>query len=515
MLHLVPCIAALIGLVDEALLTKAESSEYRATTSSAEVAALIEKLDARSAMVHRVEIGRSSEDRAIPMLILGGAEVATPAGARAAGRLVVLLYGNIHAGEVCGKEATLRLARELSDEAAHPLLSSITLLIVPNLNPDGNDRISPDNRPGQVGPEEGMGTRHNAQDLDLNRDFMKLQSPEIRALVQVLNDWDPDVIVDTHTTNGSRHRYVLTWEAPTHPATHPDVMKCVREHMLPEVAAELRSRTEYETFFYGNFDDDQTAWYSYSAEPRFGGPYQGLRGHLAVLSEAYAYAPYRDRVLATLEFMRSILQWCGQRPAELLAIRAKARADTVQAGAAPQYHDTVAIRTTVSALPEPVTVQGYGRGNSQEAIDHRVIHFGRFEGTVHVPRPFAYLIEPGCDDAVATLRRHGLRVQPVTGRARVQRLTVSESRTVAKFQGHDLRAAQVSSSDETVELRDGTVLVRVDHPLGSLAVQLLEPAAEDGLTAWNFFDAYLNPGGAFPVMRVMVPANLDEAVFDR
>ena len=136
-----------------------------------------------------------------------------------------------------------------------------------------------------------MGQRPNGQGLDLNRDHVKLESPEARGQVKFLNEWDPHVVIDTHTTNGSRHRYTLTYAAPLNPSGDEAPIAFIRDELLPAVSASLEQRTGYATFFYGNFDREMTRWQTYSPMPRFGGPYRGLRGTMSILSEAYAYAP--------------------------------------------------------------------------------------------------------------------------------------------------------------------------------------------------------------------------------
>ncbi len=281
------------------LETVAEASGYEATATHAEVVGLLERIAARSPVLHVVEMGRSVLDRTIPLAVIADPPLATAAEARAAGKAIVLAFGNIHAGEVCGKEALLMLARELALEPDHPLLENLVVLLVPIYNADGNEDMSPDHRPGQVGPSAGMGLRPNAQGLDLNRDWVKLESPEARAMVRLLTEWDPDLTIDTHTTNGSHHRYTLTYAPPLNPSGHAPSIALVRDEILPAVTSRLRDRTGYDTFFYGNFDRDRATWRTYSADPRFGGPYRGLRGQMSILSEAYAYASYRDRVLVT------------------------------------------------------------------------------------------------------------------------------------------------------------------------------------------------------------------------
>src|SRR5262249_8541160 len=146
-------------------------------------------------------------------------------------KLVLLAYANIHAGEVDGKEALLALARDLS-AAKDPLLKKVVILLAPDVNPDGNEKIHPKHRPEQNGPPTGVGTRANAQGLDLNRDFVKLESPEVRALVKLLNRWDPLLVVDCHTTNGSYHRYTLTYDGPRNPAADPRLIEHVNGKLL-------------------------------------------------------------------------------------------------------------------------------------------------------------------------------------------------------------------------------------------------------------------------------------------
>ena len=165
--------------------------------------------------------------------------VASAEEARRDDRLVVYAQGNIHSGEVCGKEALMILARELASTPDHPLLEDLIVLLAPNLNADGNDRMNPNNRRGQVGPEEGMGTRPNAQGLNINRDWIKLDTLAGRAAVQCMVQWEPVIFMDLHTTNGSRHGYVLTYDGQRHPACDDELRKLTRYELLPAVTEKM------------------------------------------------------------------------------------------------------------------------------------------------------------------------------------------------------------------------------------------------------------------------------------
>src|SRR5262249_47158834 len=198
---------------------------------------------------------------------------------------VVLLFANIHAGEVDGKEAVLALARDIAGEKE--LLKKLVVLIVPNLNPDGNEKIDQKNRTTQNGPSAGVGLRANAQGFDLNRDFVKLESPEIRGLVGLFTKWAPVLVVDCHTTNGSYHRFTLTYDGPRYPAADPRLVDAGQEKVLPDLAARVKKSSGFDCFPYGNFSRDRTKWETYPSSPRFSTQYLALRGQVGLLSESY------------------------------------------------------------------------------------------------------------------------------------------------------------------------------------------------------------------------------------
>jgi murein tripeptide amidase MpaA len=205
-------------------VTRAESSDYEETSRHADVLRFIEELGGLSGTrLLTTDFGQSPEGRALPLLVLSARGVTTPEAARAAGLPIVLIQCGIHAGEVEGKEASLMLARDLCRGALGDLSQHMTLLVAPLFNPDGNDRISKENRKldiahfeGQLGPSGGVGTRVNASGINLNRDYMKQEAPEMRLLQsRVYRAWLPHLSVDCHATNGSIHRFALTYDIPT------------------------------------------------------------------------------------------------------------------------------------------------------------------------------------------------------------------------------------------------------------------------------------------------------------
>lgn len=497
------------------LLTVAERTGFRATARHLEVVGLSERLAKASPRVRLAELGRSGEGRSLPLLIVADPPVASAAQARASGKLVVLLVGNIHAGEVDGKEALPILVREIARAPDHPILKHLILAVAPIYNADGNERVARTNRPGQVGPEEGMGQRTNAQGLDLNRDFMKLEAPETRALVRFLNEWDPHLFIDTHTTNGSDHRYTITYDGPKNPAGDPRLIAYARDTLLPEAGAALAKASGYRSFFYGNFEGGHARWASFPASPRFGTTYLGLRNRLSVLSEAYSYAPFRDRVLATRDFCRALLEFAAGHRDEIRALLDDARRATSEAGRAPSGR--VAIRSKARALPGKATVLGFSereeRGRSvgaAEPKDYACDVEIDFAPTLEVARPFAYLIPPDRANVVDVLRAHGIQVEAMKDAATLSlegETITAFDRVRRPFEGHEMIDAVASRTTRLARLvPPGTLVVRTAQPLGTLAVYLLEPRSDDGLVAWNFFDEAL--GSDYPVTRLTQPVEL-------
>jgi hypothetical protein len=458
----------------------------------------------------------------MPLIILANPPVTTAKEARETGKPIVFVMANIHAGEVEGKEASLMIAREIGLDANHPRLNDLVIVILPNFNADGNDRFDTvdKHRPGQDGPAL-VGVRPNAQNLDLNRDYMKIEAPETQALVRFLNEWDPDVTIDLHTTNGSHHRYTLTYEAPTNPSGHPGPIAFVRDELLQAVTQRVKEATGYDMWHYGNFNRAQSpdAWETYSSRPMFGGPYQGLRNQMSVLSEAYSYAPYRDRVLCTRAFVLEIMKFVAEHRQRVRDINAQARQETAAKGASPQPDDVVGIRHRVAAMPAPVMIKGYEQagggagGEGGAAItehgklgppkDYLCVHLGRFEPTLSVRRPFAYIIPPGLDAIVAKLQQHGIAVEPFQGKATAEVYTVrSVQRQEREFQGHHEARVEAEAAIVPKEFPAGSFIVKTAQPLGTLAVYLLEPESDDGLTTWNFLDAHIEVGKEFPIVRV-------------
>ena len=516
--RLLPAILVALGLATplRAQLTRAERTGYAETSAYADVTAFLDSLRLRGAGIQVGTMGVSPEGRPIPYVLASRPLVTEPGDAHRSGKPVVWIQANIHAGEVEGKEAALMLLRDLTLGSLRPLLDSVVLIVVPIYNSDGNDRFASGdvNRPGQNGPAI-VGTRANGQGYDLNRDYVKAEAPETRATYAMLAAWDPDVFVDLHTTNGSYHGYLLTW-SPGLNVNSPPANDWVRDRFLPEVRARMRARHHQETFPYGNFrnqDPDSLVqgWETYDPRPRFGTNWNGMRGRVSILSEAYSNADFRTRVDVTYNFVRETLSLLAERRGELRDVIARSEG---------WHPDSVALR---SALAPPTMqdvvaeiTQPDGDGNGSYARRKRtgvfrtirMPVFDRFAATRREPLAAGYLLPPQYGEHVARLRAQGIEVERLTApwQGPAERFTV-DSLGVAPyvFEGHRAVTVEGRWRAATAEVPAGWYWVPTGQRLGVYAAYLLEPASEDGLVTWNVLDRDLRRGQPVPYYRLRAP----------
>lgn len=510
-----------------ALLTRPERSGFRETSTYADVIAFIDSLKSGTDPFAYGFIGKTNEGRDIPYLVLSHPMVRTPAEAKALHRPIVYVQGNIHAGEIEGKDALLALVRDLLLEPKPNVLDSVVLIAVPIYNADGNERFASQsvNRTEQNGPDL-VGIRANAQGLDLNRDYIKLEAPETRASLEMFNAWDPDVFVDLHTTDGSYHGYNLTYAPSLNPAAQFGGVYA-RDSLLPILRERMLRKRGARTFDYGDFISDDTlskGWVTFDSRPRFGTNYYGLRGRIGILSEAFSHDPLQLRIATTYNFVQEILSLVAEKAPAILALSARADQQQLSWGRAPDSVQMIAIRSEMTSTPdtgyviaetlvradsastEPGTKKGYRRTGEYTAV--KMPLFVRFTPTLERVPPSAYVIPEADTAVVRLLRLHGLDVQRLNAdwSGNVESFVVDSISSAARaFQGHHETRLTGRWSRQPRTISAGSFMVRPSQPRGLLAVYLLEPESDDGLVDWNFFDSEVARGKTFPVLRIVDP----------
>lgn len=483
----------------EELLTVAESSQFKATSTSAQVEEFIGKLVAMAPHVTAMEYGKTVEGRPMTAVVCANPPFAED---RNDPRGVALVIGNIHAGECDGKEAILMLLREIAKDPQHRWLQHLVLVFVPNYNADGNDQMAPNNRPGQVGPEQGMGRRTNSEGFDLNRDFMKLDSPEGRAMVRLIDRLDPDLFIDCHTTNGSKHQYQLTYDIPHHPSSPASIRQCMRQSMMPTITDRLW-QSGIRTFYYGNFDRGNTTWTTYGYEPRYSTEYLGLRGKFGVLSESYSYLDYEGRIKATRAFVSACLDYFDENVTTIRDMVQDARQNWIQRTSQFPNEQTIVLGADVAEFPESFLVKGF---DGDQPKDYEVKFLGRFVPTIERSVPYAYLVPRQIKSAIVKLQQHGIKVEELTapwsGKVEVAKIKAIHAAPRA-FQGHRMVKLDVEFTVTTGEAQSGDWIVRTAQPLGPVAAYLLEAESNDGLATWNYLDEHLQVDADFPILRIV------------
>ncbi|HEX8385069.1 MAG TPA: M14 family metallopeptidase, partial [Rubricoccaceae bacterium] len=503
--------------------TRAEATGYAETSTHADVLAFLDALPPDPHR-HRTSFGTTPEGRALP-LVVWGAPDASAAAVRATGKTRVLVFANIHAGEVDGKEAMLILLRDLAAGRHDAWADSLVLLVAPIYNADGNDRVALDNRPLQLGPTGGMGQRPNAAGLDLNRDFTKLAAAESRALVGVMRDYDPHVVVDLHTTDGTPMAYGLTYAPGLHPATPGALSADLFGRWLPQISERLAATGGPLAYHYGNvpgaFGEEASAprgWYSFSAQPRFSSNYVGLRGRYGVLSESYSYDPFETRVRSSRRFAEEVVEQAWREASHVRRAAEAADREFV-------VGQDVAVRSTWAPLDGPVEVL-LGRvdtvahpttgepmlRNTGERLPETMPAYVRFVAseTTRAPRAYAVTYGAHLQPIQGLLDAHGIAYEwgAVWGTAR-EGFRV-DSVAVAERPSQGVRTQEVFGQWEAVPAETGpwprlgpTILVPVDQPLGRLVVALLDPRSDDGVFAWGLVPAdALVPGELAPIQRL-------------
>jgi len=498
----------------EALLTRPERTDFQETTRYDEVVSFARAVADASPLIHITTFGYTSEGRPLPLLVVGEVEDASPEAVRATGKTRIYLQGGIHSGEACGKEALLILLRELTTGDHGQWKDSLILLVAPLYNADGNEQVNIRNRRRQNGPVGGMGTRANAMGLDLNRDQMKLDAPESRALVGLYTSYDPHLSVDLHVTNGTRHGYHLTYASPLNPNTPVEIDEFVRNEWLPAVTRGVKEKQGWDMYFYGDEAQprggQEGGWYTFDPRGRYVSNYIGLRNRFGILGEAFSYATFQDRIRVSELFVEEILDFAHKKATEI-------RERTARADARSVVGESLSLRATFRRSDEPVTILMGETVEERNPYSGEVMlrrtetqtpkemyEFGTFQPTESERVPAVYYVPRALRIVVERLEAHGIHYSVLASaqEVEVQEFVVDSVTTAAReYEGHVGQDLFGSYRDVGRTLESGTIVVPMDQPLVRVAFALLEPRSDDGFVAWGFLTDALKAGEPYPILR--------------
>lgn len=490
----------------ESMITAAEKSNFERTSTFNEVLGVIDAIDDATELMHRETLLVTQEGRAVPIVVLANPPVTSPEQAQASGKPIIYLQGNIHGGEVEGKEASLILMRDILFGDKQHLLDSQILVMVPVYNADGNDDMDSESRPNQEMSPLLAGQRH-AHGYDLNRDGIALEAPESAALMEnVLLRWDPDLLVDLHTTNGTWHGYSLTYAPSYSTAGDPETSEYTADIMLPAIQSSVKEKFGLDFSWYGGFDYKDwppTELRTYHHAPRYLTNQMGLRNRMAILSETFSHDRFYKRVHAANVFIEEILEFTAVNGQEIRRINraADARVAKEEAG------DQKGVAFEMVPLDEKLDLLSYKYipyktdagetdfvRSSELVITEGVLNYNRFAPKLEARRPEGYVLPGRFPNITDKLRQHGITVEVFSNNQTFggEVFVVDE---VAKQNfvqnGHRNSILRGEFAEAEREFGAGDFYIPMDQRLANLVFYLLEPQADDGLAYWNFFDGYL------------------------
>lgn len=494
----------MLGPGDE-WVTPSEETALTTTPRYDETVAWLERLVEAAPELSMTSLGKSGEGRDVWMVV-ASRDGASPETLAASGKPILLAHGGIHSGEIDGKDAGLMFLRDLTVGGRHgDLLDRAHLLFIPILNVDGHERFSPYGRMNQRGPAE-MGWRTNRRNLNLNRDFAKLDTPELRALVAAIEHWQPDLYLDLHVTDGADYQYDITYGWNPDHGWSPAIAGWLDEVFRPAVDRELEAwgHVPGPLVLVANGRDLSGGFLGWTAGPRFSNGYGDARHLATVLVENHSLKPYDQRVLGTYVLLAGAMDLLGREFEGLrratAADRASRRSPLPLAFGVPtgEPFPTVPFKAIRSEL-EPSTVSGnlVPRWTGEpEEIEASVVPFTRV--TAIAERPSAYYVPAAWSEIAERLRLHGIEVErlaePATVAVEMYRLPeakLAESRN--PFEGHArVDPGEIVVEQHVRELAAGSWRVPTDQPLGDLAMLLLEPASPDSYFQWGFLLEILN-----------------------
>lgn len=485
-------------------VTDYEASGYTRTPRYDETVEYCKKLAEASRWLHYTTFGTSPQGRGLPLLVADKKRQFAPEKVQRDDKVVLLIQAGIHAGEIDGKDAGLMLMRDIAVTKKYPsILDHVTILFIPIFNVDGHERFGPHNRINQNGPEE-MGWRVTAQSLNLNRDYLKADAPEMRAWIGLFNAWKPDFVVDCHVTDGSDYQYTLTYIMDVFGSMLPVLTDWTSNVYLPAVKRAM-AEAGFEMFPYASFAEGpnpKSGLQSGVAPPRFSTGYASLRNRPSLLIETHMLKDYKTRVTATYEMLKQTLILLNTEHASLKTVVA----DADRFAASAEFRGRLyPLRFTLDDHSTTIEFKGIDFEASEsdltggmwyrfggKPVTFKIPYYDRQVPTDEVDLPEAYIIPPEWEAVIERLGLHGVVLRRLE---KPQTLEVASYRfsdvswQSAPYEGRHPVTFSVTEITGERTYPAGSVVVDMNQVGAPLAAHVLEPKAPDSYVSWGFFDA--------------------------
>ncbi len=502
-------------------ITFAEKSNFVLTPTYAETMDWLKKLSDASPLLTMVSIGKSVEGRDIFMVIASTEKNTSPTSLKASIKPLLLVQAGIHAGEIDGKDAGMMLLRDIAFGTKSSLLDKVNFLFIPILNVDGHERTSAYNRPNQRGPEN-MGYRTNAQNLNLNRDYAKLDTKEISAVVKTINSYNPILYIDIHVTDGADYQYDITFGGAGKQGYSPAITSWFESSYSPVVDKALKEAGHIPGPFINgkNWNDLSDGIVDMMGGPNYSSNYGDLRHLATLLVENHSLKPYKQRVLGTYVLLESTLKILTQSGAQLKesthndqSIRARqipvkwripkqnieAQSDTSnnrnKTEAKLQAADSlqllgISFQQKKSELTNSNYIEWTG-----EKVTSKIAVYRTTEVADWIKCPKGYWVPAACDAVIERLKLHGIKMEILQAprevnvemyRIKAAKIENAEEQPLG-FEGRNQVKGKAVIESRKQLFSAGSAYVSTDQSLGELAMVLLEPNSPNSFFSWGFF----------------------------
>ncbi|MCP3932027.1 MAG: M14 family metallopeptidase [Bacteroidetes bacterium] len=468
-----------------------------------EVIAFYNKLASNYSQLQVQAFGMTDSGFPLHVAVLSGDEDFSPESILEKNKRILLINNAIHPGEPCGVDASMLLLRDyLQSKEKMSDLNDVVIVVIPYYNIGGGLNRGSFSRTNQNGPE-AYGFRGNAKNLDLNRDFIKCDSKNAQTFNQIFNRWQPDVFVDTHTSNGADYQYTMTIVPTQHNKLAPELAGYLKNNLLPKLYKDMESRDWPMTpYVYARRTPD-TGIAGFPDIPRYSSGYAALHHTLSFMSEAHMLKPFQDRVRATYELLDCMVKAMADDGDKIKQIRGQAfknyetkedfdlnwEIDT-------QKSDTISFKG-YTAKYKASEVSGQERLYYDQTLpyDKKIPHYDYYKANLSIKKPKAYLIPQAYSEVLDRLRWNGVEMHRLKEKTEVpiEMYSIKDYETTDNpYEGHYLHSkVKVETQELNWTYHKGDYVVFTDQVANRFIVETLEPQAPDSYFAWNFFDGIL------------------------
>ena len=483
-----------------------EKSGYLKTPGYDETMEYFKRIDEYSEYAKLITFGISPQGRNLNCLIVSKDKAFNPADAKATGKPIILIDNGIHSGEIEGKDALMMLLREiLISKEKEKMLDDVILLVIPIFNVDGHERSGKYNRINQNGPEE-MGWRTTAQNLNLNRDWMKADTPEMQAMLKLYSAWLPDFFIDNHTTDGADYPYTITFGIENFSNVYSETADLMRNKFTPFIHNKLKEAGFLSYGYVGlkNWEAGLDSGITdYPSTPRFSTGYSSIQNRPSLLVETHMLKPYKERVFATKAANETVIEFCSINKNELVGLNKRADINSVKNFLDKKEKLPLQFKISDKSIKVPFIGYKYFKEKSDISGSEKIVYtdqkidmlldlFNDVQIVKEVSVPEFYIIPEEWSIIVDRMKLHGIEVDTLKTEKifDVKRYRFTEVKFAENpFEGRHRVSFNVNEYYEKIKIPAGSFIVNTDQRTIRVITNLLEPESEDSFIKWGFFNA--------------------------